>query len=81
MDGADRLDQKVYGGGITMDVRETIANSIKFITFLLVTLVGFFTIYAMIWVSIGLPVNWWASLIIVAISALSEWGYVPWLAN
>ena len=64
-----------------MNVRETIANYIKFITFLLVTLVGFFTIYAMIWVSIGLPVNWLASLIIVAISALSEWGYVLWLAN
>lgn len=64
-----------------MDVREKIANYIKFIIFLLVTLVGFFTIYAMIWVCVGLPVNRWASLIIVAISALSEWGYVSWLAN
>ena len=64
-----------------MDVRETIANYIKFIIFLLVTLIGFFTIYAMIWVGVGLPVNWLASLIIVAISALSEWGYVSWLAN
>ena len=64
-----------------MDVRKTIANYIKFIIFLLVTLIGFFTIYVMIWVFVGLPVNWLASLIIVAISALSEWGYVSWLMN
>ena len=64
-----------------MDVREKIVNYIKFIIFLLVTLIGFFTIYAMIWVFIGLPVNWLASLIIVAISILSEWGYISWLAN
>ena len=62
-----------------MDVREQIVNYIKFIIFLLVTLIGFFTIYTMIWVFVGLPVNWLASLIIVAISALSEWGYVSWL--
>ena len=64
-----------------MDVMEKIANYIKFIIFLLATLIGFFTIYAMIWVCVGLPVNWLASIIIVAISALSEWWYVSWLAN
>lgn len=64
-----------------MDVRETIANYIKFIIFLFVTLIGFFTIYAMIWVGVGLPVNSWISLIIIAISGLSEWGYVSWLTH
>ena len=64
-----------------MDVREEIVNYIKFIIFLLVTLIGFFTIYAMIWVCVGSPVNWLASLIIVAISGLSEWGYVSWLTH
>lgn len=64
-----------------MDVREKIANYIKFIIFLMVTLIGFFTIYAMIWVGVGFPIDWWASIIIVAISAASEWGYVSWLAN
>ena len=64
-----------------MDVREKIVNYIKFIIFILVTLIGFFTIYAIIWVCVGLPVNLLASLIIVAISALSEWGYVSWLIN
>ena len=64
-----------------MYVREKVANYIKFIIFLLVTLVGFFIIYAMIWLFVGLPVNRLASIIIVAISALSEWGYVSWLAN
>lgn len=64
-----------------MDVRETIANYIKFIIFLFVTFIGFFTIYAMIWVGIGFPIDWWASIVVVAISALSEWGYMSWLAN
>ena len=64
-----------------MDVMEKIANYIKFIIFLLLTLIGFFTIYAMIWVGVGFPIDRWASIIIVAISALSEWGYVSWLAN
>ena len=64
-----------------MDVREKIVNYIKFIIFLFVLLIGFFTIYAMIWVCVGLPVNWLASIVIVAISAISEWGYVSWLVN
>ena len=64
-----------------MDAREKIANYIKFIIFLLVTSIGFFTIYAMIWVGVGFPIDWWASIIVVSISALSEWGYVSWLAN
>ena len=64
-----------------MDVRETITNYIKFIIFLLVTLIGFFTIYAIIWVCVGLPVNWLASIIIFEISGLSEWGDVLWLTH
>ena len=64
-----------------MDVREMIANYIKFIIFLFVTFIGFFTIYAMIWVGVGLSVNSWTSLIIVVISGLSEWGYVSWLMH
>ena len=64
-----------------MNVREKVANYIKFIIFLLVTLIGFFTIYAMIWVGVGFPTDWWASIIIVSISAISEWGYVSWLMN
>ena len=64
-----------------MDVRETIANYIKFIIFIFVTFIGFFTIYAMIWVGVGLPVNLWTSLIVVVISGLSEWGYVSWLTH
>ena len=62
-----------------MDVREKIVNYIKFIIFPFVMFIGFFTIYAMIWVCVGLPVNWLASIVIVAISALSEWRYVSWL--
>lgn len=63
-----------------MDVREKIEDVIKCIIFLLVTFNGFFTIYAIIWAYVGFPVNWWA-LIIVAVSVLSEWGYVSWLVN
>ena len=64
-----------------MNGREKLVNNIKFIIFLLVTLTGFFTIYAVVWVFVGLPVNRLASIIVVLISALSEWGYVSWLVN
>ena len=64
-----------------MNIREKIEDYIKFIIFLLVTLTGFFAIYAMIWVGVGFPIDWWASIVVVAISALSEWGYMSWLAN
>ena len=64
-----------------MNVRENIEDYIKFIIFIFVTFIGFFTIYAMIWVGVGLPVNWLASIIIFAISGLSDWGYISWLAN
>ena len=64
-----------------MNVRGTIENYIKFIIFLLVTFIGFFGIYAMIWVGVRLPVNSWASLIVAVISIFSEWGYVSWLSS
>lgn len=64
-----------------MDVENRIENCIKFIIFLLNAFVGFFTIYALIWVFVGFPIDWWATIIVVAISALSEWGYVSWLSN
>ena len=64
-----------------MDVRKKIANCIKFIIFLLVTITAFFTIYVMIWVGIGIPIDWWSIIIVVAVSVLSEWAYVSWLRN
>lgn len=64
-----------------MDVRKKIANCIKFIIFLLVTITAFFTIYVMIWVGIGFPIDWWSIIIVVAVSVLSEWAYVSWLRN
>ena len=64
-----------------MDVRKKIANCIKFIIFLLVTITTFFTIYAMIWVGVGFPIDWWSTIMVVAVSVLSEWAYVSWLRN
>ena len=64
-----------------MNVREKIEDYIKFIIFIFVTFIGFFTIYAIIWVCVRLPVNWLASLIVVVISIFSEWGYISWLSN
>ena len=64
-----------------MNIREKIEDYIKFIIFIFVTFIGFFTIYAIIWVCVRLPVNWLASLIVVVISILSEWGYISWLSN
>ena len=62
-----------------MNVREKIEDCIKFIIFIFVTFIGFFTIYAMILVCVGLPVNLWTSLIVAVISGLSDWGYISWL--
>ena len=64
-----------------MNIREKIEDCIKFIIFIFVTFIGFFTIYAMIWVGVGLPVNLWTSLIVAVISGLSDWGYISWLKH
>ena len=64
-----------------MNVREKIEDCIKFIIFIFVTFIGVFTIYAMIWVGAGLPVNLWTSLIVAVISGLSDWGYISWLKH
>ena len=58
-----------------------IADYIKFCVFLLITIIGFFTVYAILWVKFGLPVGWWATAIVFVLTALSEWGYISWLAN
>lgn len=62
-------------------MKEKIADCFKFMIFFIVTIVGFFTIYAVTWVQFGLPINKWASLIVVALTGLSEWGYIKWLAR
>lgn len=60
-------------------MKEKILNYLKFAVFLWATLIGFFTTYAFAWVSIGLPIAWWASASVMTLSVLSEWGFVKWL--
>ena len=62
-------------------MKEKITDCFKFMIFLIVTIVGFFTIYAVTWVQFGLPVNQWASLIVVTLTGLSEWRYIKWVAR
>lgn len=44
-------------------------------------LMGSVGTYAVAWVKIGLPVDWWANLIVFALSILTKWGYIEWLKN
>lgn len=62
-------------------MKEKIIDCFKFMIFFIVTIVGFFSIYAIMWVQLGLPINRWASLIVFTLTGLSEWGYIKWLAH
>ena len=63
------------------NTREKILGYLKFGVFLWATLFGFFTTYAWAWVGIGFPVDWWASLLIIALTVLTEWGFIKWLMD
>lgn len=62
-------------------MKEKITDCLKFMIFVIVTVVGFFTIYAIAWTQFGLPINKWASLIVFILTGLSEWGYIKWLEH
>lgn len=62
-------------------MKDKIIDFLKFFLFVFVMFMGFFSTYAIVWVRIGFPVDWWASLIVFSLSLLSIWGYVKWLTN
>ena len=62
-------------------MKEKIIDYFKLLIFLVVTAVGFFTIYAITWVQVGLPINTWTSLIVFTLAGLSEWRYIKWVAR
>lgn len=41
-----------------------------------VTLFGFFATYAVIWVSLGLGTEWWASISVIALTVVSEFLFI-----
>ena len=58
-----------------------IVNALKFGILCYAMVMGFFASYAIAWVEMGLPIAWWASVVVIAISALSTWGYIEWIQN
>lgn len=62
-------------------MKEKITNYVKLAVLLLTTLLGFFTIYAVAWVQLGLPIAWWSTLIVITLSCLSEHGFIKRLED
>ena len=62
-------------------MKDKIIGLLKFFLLVFVMFMGFFSTYAIVWVKIGFPVDWGASLIVFSLSLLSIWGYVKWLMN
>lgn len=58
-----------------------IVNYLKFAVFFWATLMGFFATYAFAWIAIGLPIAWWAAILLLILSVLSEWGFLKWLMD
>ena len=60
-------------------MKEKITNYVKLAILSLIILLGFFVIYAVAWIKIGLPIAWWSSWVVITLSGLSEYGFIKWL--
>ena len=40
--------------------------------------IGFFTIYSVAWITLGIPVYGWTGLFVVGLTVLTEFGYFKW---
>ncbi len=54
--------------------KELAINIIKLGVLIWVTMLGFFTTYALIWVGLGIPTGTVASLVVLALTCASEFG-------
>lgn len=41
--------------------------------------IGFFTIYSVVWLSLGIPVYGWTGLFVTGLTVLTEFGYFKWI--
>lgn len=62
-------------------MKEKIVDLLKLVVFLSVMGMGFFTIYALVWVGLGIPTGWWAGLTVTVLTIASEYGFITWLGD
>ena len=60
-------------------MKEKIEGYLKFAVLIYAMFMGFFSTYSLVWVGLELPLEWWSSVVVIALSALSVWGYIEWL--
>ena len=58
-----------------------IINGIKFFIIMYTMIMGFWFNYMLIWVKIGLPLEWWLFVITIVLAILSLFGLMQWLSN
>jgi hypothetical protein len=61
--------------------KEEIVNALKFMTMTIVMTIGFWVIYAMIWIVAELPEANWSMWALFGLALLSEFGFIKWLSN
>jgi hypothetical protein len=61
------------------ELKEYISNALKFILLITVMTIGFWAIYAMVWMAIGLPEPSWYMWALFGLAVLTEYNYVCWL--
>ena len=70
-------------GGMSMKKpsKGEIINGIKFFIIMYTMIMGFWFNYMLIWVKIGLPLEWWLFVITIVLAILSLFGLMQWLSN
>lgn len=63
------------------NLKEAIVNALKFITLTIVMIIGFWAIYAMIWIAAGLPETAKAMGVLFGLAMFTEFGFIEWLSN
>ena len=62
-------------------MREKIKNFIQLGLVIFLFYIGFFTTYAVIWIISGLPIEPWATWVLLALAGLSVYGLVKWIGR
>lgn len=61
-------------------MKEKIDNFMRLFVLMSMMVMGFFFTYALVWFTIGLPLTTWARILLIALSCLSEFGYIEWIS-
>ena len=62
-------------------MKENIINGIKLFLLMYMMSIGFFMTYSLVWVALGFDLTNFAMLIFIALSLLSEFVYIKWIAG